>query len=92
MTAAILTIAAVLATGVLYVLAPTMADAWARFRRPREVRCPDGGVPATVVPDPARAAFTSLIGPPNLRLKDCTRWPQRRDCARGCVEQIETAL
>ncbi|MGH9578049.1 MAG: hypothetical protein ACRD3R_11485, partial [Terriglobales bacterium] len=39
----------------------------------------------------SRAVVSSFFGKPSFRLNDCSRWPERRNCAQDCVRQIEAA-
>jgi hypothetical protein len=55
------------------------------------VTCPETSEPTGVTVDAAHAAFTALAGGPNLRLKDCNRWPEREGCGQECLAQIEAA-
>jgi len=55
------------------------------YHAPRTVNCPETHAPVSVRFDALRAAFTGLIGPPKLRLADCSRWPVHADCAQGCI-------
>jgi hypothetical protein len=55
----------------------------------RIVTCPETHASVAVVVDarhPARSA-----GIDDLRLKQCSRWPERRDCGQECLRQIELA-
>ncbi len=55
------------------------------------ITCPETNAPAAVELDAAQAAATSAFGQGDFRLKSCTRWPERRDCGRECLAQIESA-
>ena len=79
---------AIIAVGAVYVLLPVVTDTLRRFRGRRTVICPETGKPASVRLDATRAAATSVFGTPDLRLTECDRWPERRDCDRECVRQI----
>ncbi len=61
-----------------------------RFRGQRLITCPENRQTAAVEVDARRAAVTSLLGPPELRLQDCSRWPVRAGCGQECLLQIET--
>jgi len=79
-----------LAFAALVALRP-VARAYLKFRGARVVTCPETKAPAAVELDARHAAFTAAFGEPDLRLKDCSRWPQRRECGQECLEQIELA-
>jgi hypothetical protein len=55
------------------------------YREGRTVNCPETHAPVSVRFNALRAAWTSLAGPPRLRLADCTRWPERADCGQDCI-------
>jgi hypothetical protein len=65
--------------------------AWYRFRGERVVTCPENRRPAGVQLEAGRAARTSLAGPPEFRLSDCSRWPEMDKCGRECLAQIAEA-
>jgi hypothetical protein len=62
-----------------------------RYRGTRLVECPETGRAAAVHVNARRAAATPPGRPPELRLKDCSRWPEREDCGQECLSQIENA-
>jgi hypothetical protein len=62
-----------------------------KLRGDRVIRCPENREIAAVVVDARRAGITAILGEPTLRLRDCTRWPQRQDCGQECLSQIEAA-
>ena len=82
-------IVAILALAGLYVLLPRAAHIFARFREVRILPCPETGGKADVAIDASRAALTSVLGRPKLRATGCSLWPERRDCAEGCLRHPE---
>ena len=54
------------------------------YRGKRLVTCPENSEPAAVNVDALRATFS-----PELRLKSCSRWPERAECDQRCLTQIE---
>ena len=57
----------------------------------RLVACPENQQPAVVSIDNRHAAATGMHGRPELRLCDCTRWPERLQCRQTCLAQaLET--
>jgi len=62
-----------------------------RHRRARVVTCPETRRSVTVRVDAGHAAFTTATGQTDLRVQSCAQWPERADCGRECVSQIETA-
>ena len=62
-----------------------------RFRGDRFVTCPETKTRVAVKVDATHTAMTAVIGNPQLRLCECTRWPERQDCGQDCLRQIEVA-
>lgn len=84
--------AAILGIGLLYVVLPVMAMAYEQYRKARLVRCPETGREVTVQPDAKHAALMAAIGrEEDVKLEDCSRWPERRDCAQLCRKQLAGA-
>jgi hypothetical protein len=92
MNTALTLMAAVIAVGAVYVLLPVIADTFRRFRKEKAVVCPETGRPATVRLDAKVAAATSVFGRPKIRMTDCDRWPERRDCGQECLSGITPTL
>jgi len=76
---------------------------YSRFRGKRLVTCPETHHTAAVEVD-AKALAKEItrrgtVAPQaglvetkqGLRLRECSRWPERQDCPQGCLHQIETA-
>lgn len=84
-TEMIMLIGALLTLAVLYILAPMALHFYARYKERRALRCPDTRRLTSVQIDAGRAAGTSLFGKPKLRIRDCARWPERKDCGQGCL-------
>ncbi len=76
------------AVGALYVVLPVVADAYSRFRGSRMVTCPDTQAPADVAIDAGHAAATSAFGKPDLRIKQCSRWPEHEQCGQECLSEV----
>jgi hypothetical protein len=53
------------------------------------VQCPETRKTVAVDVDAKHAATHSSDGKPDLRLNDCTRWPERADCGQDCLTQVE---
>jgi hypothetical protein len=60
-----------------------------RFYGTRLVTCPETKKPAAVALDVRHAATESILGPPQFRLSECSRWPEREGCGQECLRQIE---
>ena len=72
------------AVGFLWVL-----PAWRGVRGKKCVTCPETGQSATVEVDAARVAVSAWGGVPDVRLKDCSRWPEKAGCGQDCLLQLE---
>jgi hypothetical protein len=68
-----------------------MGRAWLKFRGKLAITCPENYAAAGVNLDARHAAATALRGDPELRLSQCSRWPEKADCGRDCLFQIERA-
>jgi hypothetical protein len=81
--------------GVIGIVVVTYAaiavTSWIRMRGTRVVTCPETRHSAAVEVDAEHAALTSLFEKPDIRLKSCSRWPDRKDCNQPCVAQIKDA-
>ncbi len=83
-----LVIAIIVGVGLVYVLMPLALEAYVRFRKMREVTCPETMEQAAIRLDAKHAALTSAMGVTRLRTLNCSRWPERHDCDRGCLNQL----
>ena len=41
--------------------------------------------------DAGRAAINTILRRKNLRLQDCSRWPEKSGCGQECLAQIESS-
>ena len=62
-----------------------------RYRGQRIVTCPETKKPAIVEVDSLHASLTSTVGLPDIRLKDCSRWPIKGDCGQECLTELDVA-
>jgi hypothetical protein len=76
---------------VVVIYAGIALRAYVRLRGTRVVVCPETRKPVAVKVDAAHAAATAIWEKPDLALKSCTRWPERKDCDQGCTAQIAAA-
>lgn len=60
-----------------------------KFRGDRVITCPENQRPAGVALDVRHALLTTFEGKSDLRLRSCSRWPERQDCGQECLRQIE---
>jgi hypothetical protein len=58
-------------------------------RGKRLVTCPENHATAAVELDAAHAAHEALFHKPPMRLSECSRWPEHKDCGQQCLSQIE---
>lgn len=76
----------------LAVLASAIAlRTWWSMRGTRLVTCPENQETVAVELQAARAAVTGVGRHPTLRLRDCTRWPEKEGCGQDCLREIEAA-
>jgi hypothetical protein len=60
-----------------------------RYRGKRLVTCPETHQAAAVHVNAGKAAATTLIGKQEVRLDQCSRWPERRSCGQECLSEIK---
>jgi hypothetical protein len=72
-------------------LATRFARQYLRLRGTRVVTCPETERPVGVEVDAKSAALHATLGKATFALTDCSRWPERHDCGRECLAQIEAA-
>jgi len=65
--------------------------AYGKQRGAQVITCPETRRPAMVEVDARRAALTSVVGQPDMRLSNCSRWPLKKECGQECLLQIESA-
>jgi len=65
---------------------------WRRARASRQVDCPAAAHIAIVDLDPWYAVRMHALGNQELRVKECSQWPQRRHCGQACLVQIGAAV
>jgi hypothetical protein len=75
--------------GAAYFLVPPILGTIAKFRGKRVITCPETRKAAAVDVDAVHAGITALFHQPDLRLKNCSRWPEKRDCGQECLLQVE---
>lgn len=75
----------------LFFVARRALRAYLRYRGRGVVVCPETRRPVAVAVDAKHAALAAAEGSVELRLKNCSRWPERAGCGQECVRQIELA-
>ncbi|HUA16905.1 MAG TPA: hypothetical protein VMG31_16545 [Verrucomicrobiae bacterium] len=78
-----------LAVGLFVFRAIPGVRAFFQFRGQRIVTCPETHTPAAVDIAAGEAAAGAFLKEPTLRLKECSRWPERQGCGQECLQQIE---
>ena len=80
-------IAGTIAMGLFYVVLPFTFDVYRRFRYRKVVTCPETHGLAEVRLDALLAGLTAVFRKPVLRVKSCTLWPRKKNCAQRCVKE-----
>ncbi len=62
--------------------------AYLRYRGQRLVTCPETHQPAAVHVNVAKAASQALWGKTQIRLDQCSRWPEKQNCGQECLHQV----
>ena len=83
-------ILALLVLGLGYLLFRALRS-YFKLRGKRLVTCPENQKPAAVDLDAIHLARDAAFGTPQLRLSECSRWPERQGCGQECLKQIEAA-
>lgn len=73
----------------LFLLPPTLwlREIYRRYSGWRRVTCPENQQSSAVSLDGRHAVETGMHGHPEMRLCDCTRWPERANCGQPCLDQ-----
>lgn len=74
-------------SSLVFLLAVCRRAIFERYSGGRPVVCPENQESAFVTIDAQRAAVTAVDGRSDLRLCDCTRWPERAHCGQECLSQ-----
>jgi hypothetical protein len=62
-----------------------------RYRGTQTVTCPETKKPAIVEVDALHASLTSIVGLPDIRLEECSRWPIKEQCGQECLMELDVA-
>ena len=79
----------ILAVGVIGYRVWRSIGSFSKMRGVRLVTCPENKQTVAIEVNAGRAAMQSFAGTPHMRLKDCTRWPEKQDCGQDCLSQVE---
>ncbi|MGA2594249.1 MAG: hypothetical protein ABSH32_30490 [Bryobacteraceae bacterium] len=82
---------ALILAGLLVLLGRAFGRVYLKLRGARVITCPENHRPAGVKVDAAHALFSALEGHEDVRLRSCSRWPEKQDCGQECLRQIEAA-
>ena len=85
----IVTAVVVLAVALFVFRAVPGVQAYCKFRGKRLVICPESKLPAAVEAAIQEAALGAFVNEPTLRLRECSRWPERQNCGQDCLQQVE---
>jgi hypothetical protein len=88
-TTLLVTIVLLLAVGLFVFRAIPGVRAFFTYRGKRLVTCPETHKAEAVDVAAGEAAVGAFLSEPTLRLKQCSRWPERQDCGQECLQQIE---
>jgi hypothetical protein len=84
----LLMIAVIAGIGLVYVVLPVMLDVFMRYRKIRRVTCPEEKKTALMNVNAKAAALAAAQGKNQLRVINCSLWPEKRDCAQRCLAQV----
>lgn len=85
-----ITLVVVLLAGGLFVFrAIPGIRAYFDYRGKRLITCPETHKAEAVDVAAGEAAVGAFLSEPTLRLKECSRWPERQNCGQECLQQIE---
>ncbi|MCX6632517.1 MAG: hypothetical protein NTW28_33350 [Candidatus Solibacter sp.] len=65
-----------------------LGSIWLKYRGQRVVTCPETKRPAGVAVDATHAVATVFGKAPELRLSECTRWPEKAGCGQECLSEV----
>ena len=88
-TALIVTVVVLLAVGLFVFRAIPAIRAYFQYRGKRLITCPESHTCEAVDVNAKEAAVGAFLTEPTLRLKECSRWPEREACGQECLQQIE---
>jgi hypothetical protein len=74
--------------GLLAVVLPVGLLEYGDLKRKKSVTCPETGEGARVEVDPRQGAIGVVFGVPRLRVRTCSRWPEREFCDQACRKQV----
>jgi len=82
---------AAILVGLLVLFGRVFGRVYLKYRGDRVITCPENCKPAGVHVDAMHVLVSTIEGRPDLRLKTCSRWPERQDCGQECLREIEAS-
>ena len=79
----------VLALGLFVFRAIPGIRAYFNLRGKRLITCPESETSEAIEVAATEAAVGAFLSEPTLRLRECSRWPERQDCGQECLKQVE---
>lgn len=79
----------VLAAGLVVLRAIPGVRTYLNLRGKRLVTCPETKKSEAVDVAAGEAGLGVFFNEPTLRLVECSRWPERKDCGQDCLKQVE---
>jgi hypothetical protein len=89
-TAAYFIVIVIIATA-LYFGIRWLVRAYSQYRGVKVVTCPETERPAQVEVDARHALLTAIVGRPDIRLENCSRWPIKEQCGQECLTSLDVA-
>src|SRR5690242_20605091 len=87
----ILLLMAIAVAGLVVVGLGRALRTYLRVRGKRLVSCPETHKPAAVRAAAGKVALEATVGNQQLRLSECSSWPEREACGQECLAQIQEA-
>jgi hypothetical protein len=78
----------VLAAGAVVFGLTVALRTYVKYRGERVITCPETHQAAAVHVNATNAARDALFGKTNVRLDQCSRWPERQNCGQECLSQV----
>ena len=85
----VILLVAALTLGLIFLALIRGIRTYLKYRGPRLITCPENHRPAAVTVHALLAGYTTATHSPELRLKQCSRWPEMQGCEQECLSQIE---
>ncbi len=80
-------IGAILVLGAVYVVLPRLVWTFRHYRGLKTLRCPATEKKAGIAIDARHAATSAFFSEPELRVKQCSNWPEHAFCNEECLRE-----